>query len=324
MSGIFKRLFKSLGISGRDWAVLLLSLLLAFSTWLIHNLSLKYNDYLTVSIKASCNIDGHDAVSSAPSQVIARCRATGYNVLQNTYNRSERIRTVEFDPSVMHHVEGDNFYVTSADLMEYSHLIFGDDVTVEYYVSDTLFFRFPKVEYKRVPVHPVYSVSYRPQYMCEGEFDVEPDSVTLYGEPRRLDDISAVYTHPVKRYDLDSDINGIVELEKIRGVRFSTSEVHYSLDVTRFIEIRTKTAVNPYHVPSDKAMVILPSNVEVTYRCSYPLVTDPSSGISLYVDYDDFVSSLSGKCPVRTGTLPKGVVSCEISPSYVECIIEDK
>ena len=43
----------------RDWVVLLLALLLAFSTWLIHNLALRYNDYLKVSVTAVCNIDGH-------------------------------------------------------------------------------------------------------------------------------------------------------------------------------------------------------------------------------------------------------------------------
>lgn len=325
MSEAFRRLFKSLGISGREWAVLLLALLLAFSTWLIHNLSLKYNDYFTVSVKALCNIEGHEYESSDQSQVVARGRATGYNVIKNGLFGTDKVRRVEFQPSVMRHLDGDRFYVTSSDLMEYSHLIFGDEVSVEYYASDTLFFRFSKVEFKKVPVYPVYSLSYKPQYMCVGEFEVYPDSVTIYGDPYRLDNISAVYTQPVKRTDLDADIKGVVGLEKISGVRYSSAEVHYSLDVNRYVEMRTKMTVSTVNVPSDKDVLILPSNVEVLLRCLYPLVTDPSHGLNLYVDYDDYISSLSGKCQVKVaGHLPKGIVSYEIFPPYVECIAGDR
>ena len=74
-----------------------------------------------------------------------------------------------------------------------------------------------------------------------------------------------------------------------------------------------------------KDILILPSNVEVLLRCLYPLVTDPSHGLNLYVDYDDYISSLSGKCQVKVaGHLPKGIVSYEIFPPYVECIAGDR
>ena len=74
-----------MNISGRDLAVFLLALLLAFSIWLIHNLALKYNAYLDVTVQASCNIDGHSELSSDYSHVVARCRATGYNVIKSGF-----------------------------------------------------------------------------------------------------------------------------------------------------------------------------------------------------------------------------------------------
>lgn len=324
MDNVFKRLFQSLGIGGRDWAVLLLALLLAFSTWLIHNLSLKYNDYLTVTVTATCNMEGHADMSSNQCQVVARCRTTGYNLLKIATWGGKKERTVHFSPSVMNHLEDDIYYITSSDLMEYSHLIFGDDVTVEYYTSDTLTFRFPEVRFRKVPVQPVYSLSYRPQYMCVGELHVQPDSVTLYGDAGRLENISAVYTQPLRRTDLDSDINGVLSLEKIRGVRMSDDVVRYSLDVTRFVEISSRVAITPVNVPADKEMLVLPSKADVMIKCRFPLVGDPQQGLSLYVDYNEFISSLSGKCQVRTGELPRGVTSFTISPSYVECIVGDK
>ena len=324
MKGLLDRLLKSLGFSGRDWAALLLALLLAFSIWLIHNLSLKYNDYLTVSVVAWCNIDGHAEQSSNQCEVVARCRATGYNVIRKDLFGGRRVKRVVFQPSVMKHKENDIFYVTSSDLLEYSHLIYGDDVSVEYFASDTLFFTFPQVDHKRVPVHPVFSVSYRPQYMSVGDMEVIPDSVTVYGEPYRLESIDRVYTQPIKRTELDADIQGVVPVEKIRNVRLSASEVHYSLDVTRYVEVKVKLPVGPRDLPKDREMVILPSSVEVAVKCAFPLLVDPSQDISLHVDYEDFQNSISGKCPVKTSVLPKGVIACDISPMYVECIVSEK
>lgn len=324
MKELLHKLLKSLGLSRRDWVVLLPALLLAFSTWLIHNLSLRYNDYITVPVMAQCNIDGHSDQSLNHCEVVARCRTTGYNVIRQHLWGGKRVRNITFRPEVMKHKGGDVFYVTSSDLMEYAHLIYGDDVTVEYFASDTLFFTFPVVDFKKVPVHPVYSVSYRSQYTGVGDVMVEPDSVTLYGEPYRLENVERVYTQPIKRSDLDADINGVIALEKIQGLRFSAQEVRYFLDVTRYVELKKKVVVEARNVPADKEMLVIPSSVEIALKCSFPLKGDPLNSVVLYVDYNDFLRSVSGKCRVRHDALPEGVIDYDHNPFYVECIVSDK
>ncbi len=57
------------GLSGRirgggDTALFLLSVLLAFTVWFIHNLSQDYTDLVTVNVRASSNIEGRAALSS--------------------------------------------------------------------------------------------------------------------------------------------------------------------------------------------------------------------------------------------------------------------
>ena len=315
MKGLFNRLLKSLGFSGRDWAVLLLALLLAFSTWLIHNLSLKYNDFLTAPVIAQCSIDGHSDLSSNQCQITARCRTTGYSLIRHNMFGDRRV--------MRHHMD-DVYYVTASDLPEYSHLIYGDDVTVEYFGSDTLFFTFPSVDYRKVPVHPVYSISYMDQHTGVGDLNVEPDSVTIYGEVNLLDNIDRVYTKPLKHSGLNADIRGMIGLEPLSNVRISTDEVTYSLEVARYVEITTEVKVSTINVPADKEMVLLPSRVKASLKCRFPLKGDPARSMELYVDYEDFVRTVSGKCPVRHATLPEGVISYDIEPFYVECIVSDK
>ena len=323
MKRLYDRLLKSLNISGRDLAVFLLALLLAFSIWLIHNLGLKYNDYLTASVKAECNIEGHTNISLNTSDVIARCRATGYKAIMSDIKARRRPVTVKFDPSVMRHKDADLFYVLASDLTEYTHLIYGDGVTLEYFVSDSVFFRFPEVDHKKVPVEPVYSVTYMSQHMSDGDLQIIPDSVTLYGQARILNTIDKVLTEPIKYSNLSSDIQGVTRLEKIKDVRLSVSEVHYLLDVCRYVEMKMTLPVTVENVPSDKRLVPFPSKADVLLRLSFPLESQPE-GLELSVDYNEFISSLSGMCSLTLDSDVKGLISYDVEPVAVNCVLEDK
>lgn len=312
-----------MNFDGRDWAVLLLALLLAFSIWLIHNLSLRYNEYLTVTVKAVCNLEGHSEVSSNRCEVMARGRTTGYKVLKNMLSRNREVK-VHFSPSVMKRKSDDIYYITSSDLQEYSHLIYGDKVTVEYFVSDTLFFRFPQQDSRRVPVILVSSLSFRPQYMGDDEIACTPDSITIYGEKFKIEKINQVFTAPVRRSDVHEDVYGMVNIEKIRGVRYSVPEVRYSLDVTRYVELKKTFTVRTVNVPSDKRLLVYPSSVDMIFRCRYPMTVDMTDDIVLEVDYNDFIVSMNGQCRVRLSAIPEGIISYDFDPMVVDCVLEDR
>ena len=324
MKDLINRILKALNIGGRDWAVLLLALLLAFSIWVIHNLSLKYNDYLTVTVTAKCSIDGHSAMASNTCDVVARGRATGYKVLKFNAPGRRKPVTVDFSPSVMKHMEGDLYYVTSDALQEYTHLIYGTGVSIEYFVSDTLFYRFPIVNSKKVPVHPVTSLTYDSQYMSDGQIEISPDSVYVYGEPHRLETVSQVYTRPIKYSMLNSNVSGVVELERMRGVSFSENQVRYSIDVVRFVEMTSVVPVRCINVPSDKMLMVYPSSVNVALKCVYPLPARFENQPDIYVDYNDFLISVSGKCPARMVDMGSGIIDVDIDPVYVECRLEER
>lgn len=324
MKDFIHKLLKAMNLGRRDWAVLLPALLLAFSIWLIHNLSLKYNDYLRVYVVAHCNMDGHSEVSANRAEVIARCRTTGYNVIRTDLRGRGKAVDVNFDASEMKHKDGDVFYLTASDLQEYAHVFYGDDVTVEYFLTDTLFFRFPYEDFKRVPVQPVYSLSYESQYMADGDFEVVPDTVTVYGQPFQLENIEKVYTKPIKFSNVSEDLQGVIGIESIKGLRVPVTEVHYSQDVTRFVELQRSLPVQVINLPADKGMIALPSYVDVTLKCAFPLQSDPWEGLRAEVNYNDFQTSLGGKCIVRASSLSRGVIEFESDPIAVDCVIEER
>ena len=323
MREILHKILKTLNINGRDWAVLLLALLLAFSIWLIHNLALKYSDYMSVPVVAACSIPGHSSVSAGQVEVSARCRATGYKVIKAYLNRHRSVE-IQFRSADMKHKDGDVFYVTPVDLKDYSHLIFGPEITVEHFVSDTLFFRFPYENFKKVPVVPIASVTFSDQYMAESPVSVTPDSVYVYGEPFRLENISAVYTRPVNYMDLSKDVNGVVKLESIKDIRISESEVSYELKVKRFVEVICSVPVSVVNVPEGKNVLVYPSVVEVSLKCNFPLVDDPERGLRVVADYNDLQNSLGQSCVLKVEATSRGIISSEATPISVSCILEDR
>ena len=323
MKDLFHRLLKALNISGRDWVILTLSLLLAFSVWMIHNLSLKYNANLSAKVIAICSLDGHENVSAATAEALARGRATGYNIIES-YIKARRPVKVEFNPSVMQRYDSERFFVTGDKLVEYSHLIFGEDITVDHYISDTLFFRFPSVNHKKVPVVPVSILTYKGQYMARGPLDMTPDSVVVAGDPYLLETVKQVYTTPIRHFEISENISGLAGIEPIKGVNIQAKEVYYSMDVVRYVEFVSEVHVEAVNMPAGKAMMIFPSVVTLRMRCEFPLMDDAEGQQTVYVDYNDFKTSLGGNCPVRVKNLPKGILSYDVEPVSVRCVEESR
>ena len=323
MKDLFHRLLKTLNISGRDWVILALSLLLAFSVWMIHNLSLKYNANLSAKVIAVCSLDGHENMSTATAEVLARGRATGYNIIES-YIKARRPVKVEFNPSVMQRYDSERFFVTADKLVEYSHLIFGEEITVDHYISDTLFFRFPSVNHKKVPVVPVSILTYKGQYMAREPLEVTPDSVVVAGDPYLLESVKQVYTTPIRYLDISENISGVAGIEHINGVNIQAKEIYYSMDVVRYVEFVAEAHVDAINVPADKSLMIFPSVVTFRMRCEFPLLDDADGHQNLYVDYNDFKTSIGGNCPVKVKNLPKGVLSYEVDPVSVRCVEESR
>ena len=317
----FHRLLRKLDFNGRDLAVFLLSLLLAFSIWISHNLSLQYSSVVSVPVIATSNIEGHQAESTNTSPVVARCRTTGYGLLKKNRMSRRGQMYVYFSPDDLQHDEGDMYSISSNELSGYFSEIFGDNVQLESFVSSRVQFRFPEENHKTVPVQAVSVTGFKPQYMALGPMKIVPDSVIVYGEPLHLQNIDRVVTETISLQNLSSSAHGMARLEAPRGsVRLSDSEVSYVLDVTRYVEVRREMKVGTRNVPAGRDLTVYPSMVEVVFRCVFPLATDPTENISLYIDYNDFSHSINGRCVPRDGGLPSSVIDYTVEPAVLECI----
>lgn len=304
--------------------VFLMSLLLAFSIWLIHNLSLSYSDTISIPVVAVCNIDGHSNISSNSSAIAARCRTSGFNLLRNHHQSKRPAVLVEFNSKDVHLKEGEIFYITAAELSNYVKDIFGDGISLESFVSEVVQFRFPFENNKKVPVQAVQVLDFKSQYMAMGGMRLQPDSVTIYGEPFHLDNIDRVFTKTIGLSKLHSSAHGTVKLEPISGIRMSDTEISYSLEVTRYVELGADVVVSMRNVPAGRKLSIYPPVAKVVFKCAFPLSSDPREGVRFYINYEDFEKSIGGKCVAKPSMIPDDVIEYTIEPEVFDCVEEGR
>ena len=302
----------------KDRVLFVLCLLMAMGIWLVHNLSQSYTSIVTVPVVAKSNIDGRAEFSAEEVSVVARCKASGFDLL--LLKRVKDPQTVEFDPADFEPSGGDMYEMSQANLLKYSQAIFGENSEVEHFISQSVRFRFPEEYSKKVPVEAVANLSFRQQYMQTGVFVFNPDSVIVYGEPDRLAAVDKVITKPLNVNDIHGNLHGMISLEQKLGVRTSEKEVTYSLEVSRYVEIHSTANVFAYQVPKKTGLYFYPQKVDVKYRCIFPVIQDPVGLTTFYIDYDEFAESQTGKCLIRYDELPAGVIGVELDPEFCTCV----
>lgn len=310
-------------LKGRDGTVFLLSLVIASVIWLISNLSQEYSGVVSVPVTAESNIEGFSDRSVNEEVVVARCHTTGFSLLSSSLRPSRRAIKLKIRPGDLKRLSGDEFYLTGTAMNSYAAAVFGEGTSVELFITDTLFFTFPSQTHKRVPVELVKDIRYRSQYMLTGPIEIEPDSITVYGESARLESLDRVYTSNLVLSDVHSSIHGSVRLSRIKGVRFSEDEVSYTLDASRYVELDAIVPVEVRNVPKGKHLQVYPNTAKVIFRCVFPVSRDPSDSFRLFIDYEDFASSLGGRCVPRAVKLPFGVIDYRVIPEIFDCIQVD-
>ena len=316
----FEKLALSLHLGGKDWIVLLLALALSFSIWLIHSLSGIYSGVMTVPVEAESKIEGRAGVSTLQSVAVARVRTTGFNLVLSAGREHRKPVRIKVDPQDLRRVSGDDFILTGPARSNYVRAIFGDGAVLETFLSDTLRFRFPKENHRKVPVILVSDITYKDQFMASGPVRMVPDSVIIYGEKDVIDPIDGIRTQPLSLQNVRHDVHGAVKLSRPDGVRLSDDDAAYSIAVSRYVEIVSTVPVTMRSAPSGRSFDIRPPVAQVVLRCTFPLKGDPSERVSVFVDFDDFEESATGRCIPKVAGITAGVIDYRITPEVFDCI----
>lgn len=306
----------------KHWPQFLLCLLLSGSIWLIHNLSQVYTGVVNVSVVAHSELLGRAAKSRTAVSVGARCSATGFRLLR--LKHQGRDVHVDIHGEDLIPAGGDLYTVSAAEMAKYSSDIFGEGVELVTFLNQSYSFEFSPETYKTVPVKAVYSASFKPQYMAAGPMNVSPDSVTVYGDDANLATVEAVLTKVLTLNDLSKSVGGMVKLVPVPGLRMSERDVTWSLDVVRFVELRSDVSIGVRNVPQGVSFSVYPSRTEAVFLCQFPTRSDPAATCEFYVDYDEFLGSESGRCVCHADNVPPYVLKWRLGQEIFDCMVREE
>jgi hypothetical protein len=304
---------------GKDWIYLILALVLSAGVWTLHNLSLKYSVYLSVPVLVECEgIEGYANVASENELVVAKCRATGFDILSCKMLGRSNPRKVKVAASDLIPHSSGAFYLKNKDLQHYASDFFGESAQVEYYVSDTLFFRFARRDYKKVPVEFLATLDLAPQYFLSAPVKVIPDSVLVYADPARLEYIHSIQTRSLRLNQLRENVSGDIKLKVPSSTRLSVESVNYNVSVSRCVELTFDLPLQIKNVPEGKLPTLSTEQVRVIANCLFPLDSGVEQELAAYVDYND-LSSSSAELLVKLVSQPEWMLSYRIEPAVVNC-----
>lgn len=308
---------------GRNWIILVFSLLLAFFMWSIMKLSASYSSYVKYRLEVTTDIPGRKNSAQSEDILVIGAKSTGFNIIQNLQGREAITLLIEdVDNKHFHKYgqEGDLFSLVPDNIRQKIQDALGPDIKVESLATDTLLFRFPLQSGRKVPVVSQSIISYGKQYMPYSPLAIKPDSVFIYGDADVISGIDQVSTKAIRSNNTSTSISGIVELAPIDGIRFSEPEVFYSQEVGRYVESIVKVPVTILDAPSYANVAIIPQEVTVRYRQQYgkaaPLTPQD---FAVGIGYDEIM--LDDVVRPKAVRIPEGILRYEIEPKFVECVL---
>ena len=315
--------YKRLMGEGRNWIILVFSLLLAFFMWSIMKLSGNYSSYINYRLEVVSNIEGRSNVALSEDLLVIGAKATGFNIIQNTNDGEGNVLRIErVDARHLHKYgeDEDTFYLIPDDIRQAIQDALGTDIKVESLASDTLFFKFPQQSNKKVPVVATNFATYAKQYMPLSAEEVKPDSILVYGNKALIATIDYVTTQAINGKNVDKTITAVVKVNPIEGVRFSTDEVFYTQEVGRYVENTVRVPVTIENAPSYANVAIIPQEVVVKYRHQFGKKAEYSAAdFAVTLQYDDILREDVLK-PVIS-RIPEGILEAEFQPKFVECVL---
>jgi len=278
-------------------------------------------------VTVDTDIAGHAGVSTSDDVLVLRGTGTGASIIgmRRSANKAGSLH-LKVDGGKFHPLKSDPsvFELYTKDIESELESYFDSKLKVSSIETEKLLFRLNARNYKMVPVVLSDEIQCRSQYMVSGTPVVEPASVAVYGESSALDNISKVYTEKLTFINADAPLDGTVRLKQIKDVDISETEVSYHVDVVRFVELTAQVRYKVKGAPSGVHMTLLPSSAALKYRIPYSLAGEDNTASvpSFFIDYKDFQASRTGMVVPRMEDSRIPVLSYELDPADVECVLK--
>lgn len=192
----------------RKITIFLRCIVISFVAWSLFAISSSYVYHQAANI-SYVNLPEGKAFHSLQSDIVTvRLRMTGWEVMMKRLKPDTTNIRVDLNG-----LRTRNFIVFS-NQVGFINRQFPANKQVVSVSPDTLYFDFSQQTQKRVPVKPLYALTFKRQYGVVGEIRTNPQYVTVTGPIEDVEEIEYIETDSIKGAQVNADVRTISYLNK--------------------------------------------------------------------------------------------------------------
>ena len=179
------------------------------------------------------------------------------------------------------------------------------------------YFVMSKLISKKVKIIPQTNIIFDKQYNYYGEPVSIPDSATVYGAFKDIEDINYLQTEIVSRKNVNQQIDTKAKLSLKENVNCDVNEVQIIVNVEKFTEAEVEV---PITIPDKIQLHLFPNKVKIRYIVAmkdYPFINDLS--FKATIDTSDVF--ISETLPVKLLLYPNNTQILSINPNEIEYLV---
>lgn len=296
---------------------MIICIIIAALLWIIIKLTVEYTVTEPFAIRFT-DIPADQIIQNENYRVEATMTTTGFK-LMNYYLKAPKNREIQLSLKDINYKKT-NFetYSYSKRYLEESIAEFINATSNEVQVADELqYFVMSKLASKKVKIIPQTSFDFERQYNYYGEPIAIPDSATVFGTSKDIQDIQDIQTEVVSRKNVIQNIDTKAKLALKENIQCDVNEVEIVVNVEKYTEAEVEV---PITIPDETQLHLFPNKVKIRYIVAikdYPIIND----ISFKVAIDSESIFLNETLPVKLLLYPNNTQIISINPEQVEYIV---
>jgi len=306
--------------------IYLFFLVISIALWYLNALSKDYSTYINYRVRYENFPKGKALVSELPEKLSFKVKGLGFSVLKHklfAYTKSIVLPIDNFRLDISRKNNQYTYYLLTRYTKDWIGSQLGADIQLIDVQPDTLVFNFTDVVEKKIPVKPSLILKFEKQYMQNGHFLIQPDSVIVSGPQVMIDTLQFICTKEFKTKSLKDTLKQELELIPLKMMTCQISKVTVTVPVEKFTEFELAIPIETRNVPDGLRIRTFPSTITVSCLVglsSYDKMTPYM--FRAIVDYNSVIDNHQSKAKVDLVKTAINTQNIRFFPKSVEYIIE--
>ena len=309
------------GWANREFLIFLFFLVVAGIFWLLTTLNESFEQEVKIPVRF-VNVPKNVVITSGEEDTLrVTVRDKGISLITYLYNKEQQPIDIDFYRFTQNNGRGS---VPNSDLLRLVNAKLPASAKAISVKPDTEIFFYNNGEKKVVPV--TYKGQVEPDMLYFiSHITYSPDSITIYTSEDNFDNISMVYTQPIREKGFRDSLIVKARLEKKEGVKMVPDEVtvHFYADMLTEVSIDNVPIVG-INMPEGKTLRTFPAKVTVSFVTgmkNYQTMT--SNDFLIVADYNELKTDSAAKCNIYLRRQPEGIQRIKMETNQVDYLIEE-